>query len=307
MKRYDILLLACAFWACDDTATRTSDTLGGNCSEAARTADTPLESPAGMALIPAGCRNYTAPGSPYKPGYEYACVGTFWLDTVETSIQEYQKLMGPVEAVLHSSNPTSSTYCLSCPMDDLTYFEAILYANARTKATMSPSDTVYSYASITKASVSNRLISPAKSTEVTDLVGLVADTTRKGFRLPSRHQLAWAAVQDAEDTVGYQWIKGNSGGTTHPVGTLLHNPFGIHDWAGNVWEWTTDIDSVNVGIGTPIWEVNHVAIGGSYAETPSATDDYRGPYSIQNETHAGVRLLRSTSTSSASVSSRPCR
>ena len=315
MKQYNLLMIACAFWACDGTSTVTDDSPVQNCAEAARAADAPPDDPAGMALIPAGCRNYTEPGNAYKPGDEYACVESFWMDTVETSIREYQKLMGPIEAVLHSSDPGSATYCLDCPMDNTTYYEAILYANARTKATMSASDTVYSYASITTSPTASRLISSVKPTEVTHLVALASDTTRKGFRLPSRDQYAWAAVQNAYDTVNfsdandalYQWVKNNSGGTTHPVGTLLHNPFGIHDWAGNVWEWTTDIDSVNVGIGTPKWEVNHVALGGNYGDTPSATEDFRGPYGIQNETHAGIRLIRPIGASSTSVGKRPCR
>lgn len=314
MKRYDLLVLACALCACGDPSTPTTRSSGDDCVEAARAAET-TQDPPGMAPIPAGCRNFTDPGSPYAPGNEYACVEAFWMDTVETTISEYQKLMGPIEAVLHSSTPGSSTYCPACPMDDLTYFEALLYANARTKATMSPSDTVYSYTSIATSSTSNKQIAAVKPSEVTDLVGLAADTTRKGFRLPSREQFAWAALQNAFDTINfsdandarYQWVKSNSGKTTHPVGLLLPNPFGLHDWEGNVWEWTTDIDSVNVGIGAPIWKIQHVALGGDYSDVPSATQDYRSPYSVVDQSHAGIRLVRPNGNSSASVGDRPCR
>ena len=70
------------------------------------------------------------------------------------------------------------------------------------------------------------------------------------YRLPSESEWEYSARagtttrfwwgDNAAGATGHAWYKGNSGDSTHAVGSKPANPFGLYEIVGNVWQWTQD-------------------------------------------------------------------
>lgn len=176
----------------------------------------------GMARIPGGFdslgRKNLSNNLPHV-----ARVAGLWMDTIEVTQALYDSLM--------KTNPSFHANCPTCPVERVTWYDAVRFCNARSRAEGLPE---------------------AYDISSPDSLRWTWNPSSPGFRLPtdteweyaaragSSADWYWGTMIGPTTVVKYAWHNLNSGDSTNPVGMLLPNAFRLYDIAGNVTEWTWD-------------------------------------------------------------------
>lgn len=188
----------------------------------------------GMRAIEGGTFLYGDYGSLPKAPMEIAYAATvshFLIDTVEVTQDMYRRVTGGVP----DGNVAD---CPKCPVVSVTWYDAVWFCNQRSKR--EGFDTVYSWSSFQN-----------DSGVIRSMTDLVTDESKNGYRLPYEVEWEWASrggLRDVawpwgDDSAGYDtyaWANSNANGRLKPVGVKRPNGYGLHDMAGNAWEWVWD-------------------------------------------------------------------
>ena len=225
-----------------------------------------------------------------SPAHDVTLTHGFWM--METEITQ-----GEWGGFGYSNQFTFKTCGADCPAENVTWWEALVVANAASVADGLPE----CYALTGCYGTVGRQAACTGFT-VTSTSGSVHDCA--GWRVPTEAEWEYAARAGASEPfpgggVGADvaWFFAGSANQTHPVCRKNPNAWGLCDMGGNVWEWTWEsIYTYTATAATdpiaPLTGGDHLIRGGGWDRGEQTVHSSYRTYTALHMPYIGIRLLR---------------